>query len=83
MARKKISITEYNELHKDVKDAKTDLIEAQARFEEAQECIVVDNCPTCKGEGIVEEAGDPAHCSDGIARRDCSDCDGKGYIDER
>lgn len=80
MLRKKISIAEYNELHKDVRDAKTELSEAMARFEEAQEFVVADNCSTCKGTGEVYEAGDPAHSQGDPVRRECSDCDGKGYI---
>ena len=80
MARRKISTAEYNELYKEVKCAKADLAEAMANFEKAQEFEVIDNCPECKGTGEVKEAGDPAHSQGDPVTRECSDCEGKGYV---
>jgi len=82
MARKKISITEYNTLHQDVRDAKTDLVEAEARFVEVQKCEVVDNCKRCKGIGKIEDGtGDPTHNPTRDMRYvDCPQCEGKGYV---
>ena len=84
MAREKISAANYNELHQDLRDAKEELSEAQARVEEVQEFEVVEDCPKCKGIGKVEDGhGDPAHNPYGdMLYKNCPDCKGKGYIDE-
>ena len=81
--RKKISIAQYNEKHKDVIDAKKELSEAEASFAVAEECLTMDNCPKCKGVGEVEAGtGDPAYNPYGyMTHRECPDCEGKGYIE--
>lgn len=83
MARKKMSIKEHNDLHKEVMEIQTELSNAQARFAEAEECEVVDNCPKCLGKCEVEDGyGDPAHNPGReMLYRECPLCEGKGYVD--
>ena len=77
--RNKISIAQHNEILQDIKYAKKELKELEIRLAEAEECIVVDNCPICKGVGTTEEPCDPVL---GDSRTTtCQKCKGKGYIE--
>ncbi len=82
MARTKISIAQYNALHKEMKEAIADLNLARANFAAVQEFIVVDNCIVCKGTGEVEGTGDPAFSQGDPVIRECPECDGEGFEDE-
>jgi DnaJ-class molecular chaperone len=76
----KISIAEHNRIIQEVKEAHADYQEAKALAAEAEACQVMPNCPECKGEGEVEEAGDPAFTHGDPIHRQCSNCKGKGYV---
>ncbi len=82
MVKNKISITQHNEIVKDVRDAKTELSIAEAELAKVEEYDIMDNCPNCKGEGRVEDGyGNLNHNIDGhMLYKDCPDCEGKGYI---
>ena len=77
---KDLSKKQYEELHKEWADAKEEAEELQKELREVDQ--IRDNCPKCKGMGQAEDGtGDPAHNPYGhMLYRDCSDCDGKGYI---
>lgn len=83
MARTKISIAQHNALYKEMREAIADLNLARANFAKVQEFIVVDNCPVCKGIGEVEGSGDPAFSQGDPVIRDCHECNGTGYEDEK
>ena len=51
MSNKKISIAQYNEKVKDVREAKTELSIAEADLAKVEEYMVMDNCSKCKGTG--------------------------------
>ncbi len=81
MVKNKISISQYNEKVKDVREVKTELFVVQAELAKAEECDVMDNCQNCKGEGRVEDGyGNLNHNITGqMLYKDCPECEGKGY----
>ncbi len=79
-AAKKISVKEHNDIIAEVKEAHADFQEAKALAAEVEGFEVLPNCPECKGEGEVEEEGDPAFTHGDPIHRQCLNCKGKGYV---
>jgi len=81
MAKQKISVTEYNQIILDARVAHAEYKRAEARaMNLAEEYEAIPNCPACKGAGEVETTGDPAFSQGDPVIRECSKCEGKGYV---